>query len=158
MVSSNNIDDCTITAHDVKNDHTIFGPDLAGVRGKTAKHKHDHITIGYIDITRDFLKLHKYVTIVVDVMFVDNIPCLITMSSGIRFITFDHVPTHTAKQISRIIKRIIRLYSRGNMVVQTILMDMYFGKTIYEMMNHTVVNTSDAKEDVGEIDRCIHTG
>ena len=44
LVSSNNIDDCPITVHDVKNDHASFGPDIAEVRGKTVMHKPDHTT------------------------------------------------------------------------------------------------------------------
>ena len=37
------------------------------------------------------------------------------------------------------------------MIVQTILMDMVFDSTKYELMGNKVVNTSDAKEYVAEI-------
>ena len=39
------------------------------MRIKTARHEPDHVAIYYVAIPRDFLKFHKYVTIVADVMF-----------------------------------------------------------------------------------------
>ena len=39
LLSSNNPDCPPITIYDVKNDHVIFGPDLAVTRGKTVRHK-----------------------------------------------------------------------------------------------------------------------
>ena len=130
LVSSNNIDDCPITVHDVKNDHASFGPDIAEVRGKTVMHKPDHTTICYVEIPREFLNLQNYVTLVDDLTFVKNYPFLIAMSCGIRFITVEHVPTSTAKQLSKSLKIIIRLYSCGHMVVKNILMDIEFEKPL----------------------------
>ena len=43
------------------------------------------------------------------------------------------------------------------MIVQTILMDMEFDPTKDELMGNMVVNTSATKENVAEIERCIHT-
>ena len=58
-----------------ENAHTIFGPDIAAVRGKTVRHKPDYFMIDYIDIPMEFLKLHKYLALVVDVIFVKNLIC-----------------------------------------------------------------------------------
>ena len=88
----------------------------------------------YVDIPRDFLKLHKYANLVAGVMFFNIIPFLITISLGIRFITVEHVPTCTAKQLSKIIRIILSLYAHGNMIVKSILMGMEFDKTIDEHM------------------------
>ena len=43
------------------------------------------------------------------------------------------------------------------MVVQTILMDMEFDKTINELTKQTVINIYATKEHVADITRCIHT-
>ena len=101
LVNINNLDDCPITIHCVKNSHAFFCPDLAGVSGKTVSHEPDHFTIDYVFIPKDFLKFHRYVTLVSDVIFVNNIPFLITVSLGIRFITAEHSPTSTAEQLSK---------------------------------------------------------
>ena len=39
------------------------------------------------------------------------------------------------------------------MIVQTILMDMEFDSTLYELMGKTVINTSTTEENVAEIER-----
>ena len=59
-------------------------------------------------------------TLVVDVMIVNNIPILIAMSCSIKFVTVER----TANQLRKNIKRIMELYSRGSIIVQTILMDL----------------------------------
>ena len=154
---SHHLSDCPVSADDITRSHTIFGPDPKGIRGKTTWTPPEHVTTDYVQIPRDFIKLHKYVALVADVMFVNNIPFLITMSRKIKFITVEHIPTRTAKQLSKGLKRVMRLYSRAGMIVQTILMDMEFDKTADHLMDSTVVNTSAAKEHVAEIERCICT-
>ena len=97
LTSSNNFDDCLFKIHDVKNTHAIFGSYLAGERGKTVRHELDHVTIDYIYIPIYSPKLHKHVTIVFDVMFVNNIPFLVKMYCSIKFTTVEHIPTYTDK-------------------------------------------------------------
>ena len=44
--------------------------------------------MNYVDVPKDFLKLHKFVTLVADTMFVDSTPLVIAMSRGIKLVTF----------------------------------------------------------------------
>ena len=125
MVSSN-LTDFPVTISDVNNYHKIFGPILGGIRENTVRHKPEHVMTDYVDIPRDFLVLHRFVSIVTDVIFVNNIPFLITMSCGIKSVTVEYISSHTAKEISKKLKRVIKSYGRGSMIVQTILMDMGF--------------------------------
>ena len=78
-------------------------------------------------------------------MFVNNIPFLITISHRIKFVTVEYLSSCTAKEISKNLKRLMKSYGRGSMIVQTILMDMEFDSTKYELMVKTVVNTYAAK-------------
>ena len=58
----------------------MFGPDLGAVRGKTVRTAPEHVVIEYVAIPRDFLALHWRVTLMADVMFVNNVPFLVTLS------------------------------------------------------------------------------
>ena len=71
----------------------------------------------YIAVPKDFLKLHKFVTLVADVMFVDDAPLLITVSRGIKFVTVENIPNRTDKQLSRSLKHVMRIYSRSIIIV-----------------------------------------
>ena len=57
-----------------------------------------------IAVPKVFLKLHKFVTLVENVMFMNGTQLFITMSNGIKFVTVQHVVTHTAKQVSKYLK------------------------------------------------------
>ena len=157
LVRSQNIDDCPLTIHDVNNNHANLGPDIAGVRGKTVSQKYEKFVTYYVDVPSNFLVLHKYVTLMEDVCFVDNVVFLVTMSRGIKFVTVEFIQARFAKKLSKSLKRVIKLYFRGSMKVQTILMDMEFDKTRDGLMDNVVVNTSIAKEHVANIEQCIRT-
>ena len=73
------IQNWSTTASGVINHHTIFGPNLGGTRGKTVRQNPDRVVMYYIEIPKFFLKLHKFVTLVADLMFLNGAPFLITM-------------------------------------------------------------------------------
>ena len=108
----------------MNNVNPIFGPDITGVMGETGRHKPDTVVMDYVAVPCDFLALHKYVTLVADVCFSKNVASLITMSRGIKILIFGFIRTRIDKQLSKILKRIMKLYTRGYMKFQTILMDM----------------------------------
>ena len=78
MVRHNLLKDCPITLEDVNNAHTIFGPDLAAIRGKTVRHKPDCVVTDYVDIPWTIFDQHKNITIVADVMFINSVPFLVS--------------------------------------------------------------------------------
>ena len=117
----------------------------------------DHVTTDYVAIPRIFLELHKYVTLVADGMFVNNTNFLITISPGIKFMTIEDIPSSKDKQLSKKLKITMNFYSRGRMILQTILMDMELDSTNDELMRKIVDNTSAAKEHVTKIKRYIIT-
>ncbi len=92
MVREKLFTNCPITVLDVDNANQIFRPDLANLRGKTTKVKPDHVRVKYARIPKDFIQLHKYVTLMADIMFVNGLPFLVTSSWGIGLVTIKHLP------------------------------------------------------------------
>ena len=84
-----------ITTYDVNNFHNMFSQNLAGTNGNTVWQNTYRVVMYYIAVPKDFLKLHKFVTLVEDVMFVNGAPFLITMSRRIKFVTVEHITTRT---------------------------------------------------------------
>jgi hypothetical protein len=82
MVHEKLIANCPITVCNDDNANRIFGPDLANLRGKTTRTKPEHVRVNYVKIPQDFVKLHKHVMLVADVMFVNGLPFLVTSSRG----------------------------------------------------------------------------
>ena len=67
-------------------------------------------------------------TLSADVMFVNGIPFLTTLSRKIQLRTAEFLPSRTASQLSKSLKKVMRLYYRGGFNVRVILMDMEFVK------------------------------
>jgi hypothetical protein len=92
MVRANVIASCNVTESAVKNAHIIFGPNLAGVRGRTVRVAPESVRVEHIQIPRVILDRHRIVTLTVDCMFVNGIPFLVSASRGINLITAEHTP------------------------------------------------------------------
>ena len=107
------ITNCLVTVQDVENANRIFGPDLANLRGKTIRTKLEHVCIEYVQIPLDFVELHKYMTLVADVMFVNGLPFMVTSSRGISLVTIKYLKSRTAKRLIDTLERVIRIYSKA---------------------------------------------
>ena len=73
MVCANQIQNCPITSKDMTNEKVIVGLKLAWERGKTVKNTPKRVDSDCLEIPRDFQLLHKSVTFVANVFFVNRI-------------------------------------------------------------------------------------
>jgi hypothetical protein len=156
MVRANIIKNCPITDKAVINAQRIFGPELAGVRGRTIRETPASVTTDYVQIPREILERHRRVVLAVDVMFVNGVPFLVSVARGLNFITVEHTKTRTAKNLAECVRHIIDMYSRGGFQVGTVLMDNEF-ESLRNLIPILSINTTAAKEHVPEIERRIRT-
>ncbi len=112
MVRGGMISNCPTTANAVTNAHQIFGPDLAGVRGRTVRRPPESVTTDYVQIPQVILERHQLVTLAVGVMFVNGVPFLVSMARGLNLVTAEFEPSRTAKQLAAGITRMMDLYTR----------------------------------------------
>ncbi|KAL7480380.1 hypothetical protein ACHAW6_006074, partial [Cyclotella cf. meneghiniana] len=156
MVREKMIEDCPVDHVDLKNAHTIFGPDLASIRGRTVRRKPERVEVRVVAVPRDFLKLHRFITLTADIMFVNGIPFLLTRSRGVQHITVEYLPRRTATIIGNKLTRVLQFYNRGGFVVQTALMDREF-ESVKTTCPQLPINTTAANEHVPEIERTVRT-
>jgi hypothetical protein len=79
---------------------------------------------------------------------------MVTSSRGISLITIQFLPSRTAKSLANSITRVLQIYERAGFIVQTSLMDMEF-KKLKDLIPQLTINTTAAREHVGEIERRI---
>ena len=91
VVESPSFKNCPVTAKDVTNSRAIYGPDLPGLQGRSTRKKAKRVVPEYMCIPRALYERHKYVTLTADVMFVNGIVFLVSLSRGIRMYTCEHV-------------------------------------------------------------------
>ena len=85
MVSGKSLDNCSIVASDVTDARTMFGPNRPGLRGETVRQRPERVVPEYLGIPRDFYRLHHFVTLKADVMFVNGLAFFTTLGRDIRF-------------------------------------------------------------------------
>ncbi len=107
------ISNCPMTVNAVTNAHQIFGPDLAGVRGRMVRRPLESVTTNYVQIPRAVLEQHQLVTLAIDVMFVNEVPFLVIMARGLNLVTAEFMPSRTAKQLAASITWMMDLYAPG---------------------------------------------
>ena len=93
MVSDNIPKNMPIGLNNIADALAIYGPPIYRLKGaKTREKTHPRVGEGgKPEITQDFYRLNKFVTLTADVMFVSGIPFLVTFSRRIKMITAKYV-------------------------------------------------------------------
>ena len=81
--------DCPVTRDDLHAADDIFGPALGGLKGKTVRQPNPHVSTSINGVPPYIMSKHKSVTIAIDIMFVNKIPFLVTISHGMKFGTVE---------------------------------------------------------------------
>ena len=81
------IENFPVPPTDITNARVIYGPYLEGVQGKTVRKKPIMAETKKFQSPNDFNQLHRFVTLTEDVMFVNGVEFLTTLSRNIRMIT-----------------------------------------------------------------------
>jgi hypothetical protein len=128
MVHSGIIANCPMSPTAMLNANCIFGPDLAGVRGQMVKRPPESVTTSHVQIPRALLEWHQRVMLAVDVMFVNRVPFLVSVSRGLNLVKAEYTPSRMVKQLAAAagITRVMELSLRGGFHVGTVLMDNEF--------------------------------
>jgi hypothetical protein len=113
------------------------------------------MTTNHVEIPRAILEQHQWVTLAVNVMFVNGVPFLDSVSRGINLVPAEHTPSCTTTQLAAgRIRCIMDLYSSGGFQVGTVLMENKF-EQLRVLILFLIVNTTAAKEHVPEVERQI---
>ena len=98
-----------------------MGPDLAGLQGRSTREKPTRVVPVYMGIPKGIYERYKYIVLTADVMFVNGIVFLVSLSRGIGLYTTENVPNRKANQLSGSLNKIVNLYARGGFCVRTLL-------------------------------------
>ena len=77
---------CDVTRQDILNAEDIFGPDLGSLKGKTVRTASAQVRAGgLVPIPITIMAQYRRVVLCMDVMKVNKLPFLVTMSRAIKF-------------------------------------------------------------------------
>ena len=145
----NLLKDCPVTNDNIKNAHTLYGLNLATIRGKTVWRKPTRVVIDYVNIPRVLVDVNQRVTLAANVMFNNLVSFLVSVLCNIYLITIEHAPHCTTTKLGSLIQRLC-VYARAGFTVQTILMDNEFEK-LRDHVPMLALNIPAAGDHIGEV-------
>ena len=96
----------------------------------------------------DLLKLHKEVLLTLDILFVNNIPFLLTLSRKICFTALNHLANRMVPQIFTAFKEIYQYYMHRGFRITTVHSDGEFAPLqalVVALPGGTMINQENAR-------------
>lgn len=110
-IMTNAIRNCLLTAKDINAAENIFRPSLAGLKGKTVRKPRETVPDAPLYLPADVHAMYRDVTLCVDIMYVDRIPFLVTISRDLKFGTVEALSSCSNQQL--LVLQVLRVYRRG---------------------------------------------
>ena len=119
MVSSNMIVNCPVTPNYIKNANNIFGPDVPSMKGKSVRRRTEDLFSNYVNITKEILSMNADLEVSGNVIFINKMSLLVSVSKRLKFATIEYIPNRLEKDLDRSVNKIIDVYK--NEAYQSIL-------------------------------------
>ena len=158
IIQNNLLLNARITVEDINHAEHIFGKDLGSIVGKTTRAKPQHVVTDQVLIPPDIMIFHRNVILSADIMYIDRVPFLLTISRDIQFTTVERLVDKRTTSLEKGLLKVCGLYKRRGFVVKTCLADLEFESTRGILTkNQVILNTCAPSEHVPEIERRIRT-
>ena len=158
IVGESELRNCPLNTTDVRAAEDVFGPNLGSLKGKTVSKPVPALNYQVVDLPPEIRMRYKDVTLAIDIMFVNKLAFLVTISHNIKFGTVEYIPTRTQDQILAAILRVVKLYGTREYKVNVIHADLEFEVLRPELSNkHILLNVASEGEHVPEVERYIRT-
>ena len=115
-----------VRVEDVDIMEKIYGKDLASLKGKTTRSKHVKETARIVPIPAVLLEENKDVLLYADIMYVNGLTFLTTISEKIQFRTANYLPNRKKATIFEAIDHVFRLYSAAGFHISHLRVDPEF--------------------------------
>ena len=92
MESSNMIVNCAVTPQYIKNADKIFSLDVPSMKGKSVRRRPEALVSDYVEIPKDILSMNMGLEVSVNVMFINKLDFLVSVSKRLKFTTIEYIP------------------------------------------------------------------
>jgi hypothetical protein len=103
IVEKNSLKYCPVLREDVL---AIFGPNVGSLKGKTVRQNGEQVRPEYEDIPKHIMERHQDVTTCIDLMCINKMPFLATISRHIKFGTIEAAKSRHHKVLLPAIKKL----------------------------------------------------
>jgi hypothetical protein len=134
----------------------IFGPNVGSLKGKTTQSTPEHVRSDRADIPMQIMSRYREVTLACDIMYVNRIPFIMSISRCIKFGNADMLKSKSAVQLLASIKLVTQTYAPRGFLVTRMMVDGQFEPLRGELVGLGIaVKCVSRDEHVPEIERRI---
>ena len=127
VVQSNALANCPVTVEDIKIAEDIYGPSVFAIKGKSVRVPPHRSVSNTIEIPRELIAQHRGVQLCADIVFIEELPFLITLSKNIRFGTITYVhDLEATKTLWNELKKVWVIYAKAGFRIKQFSADQQF--------------------------------
>ena len=127
MAKHNIILNCPIDYRDINIANKIKGPNKAALQGKRTAHQSKPVNIqNQVEVPDEVLQYYQDVVLAADILFVNQIPFLTTISRALHYTTVCALPDMKLNTIEIRLKQVIKQYEHRSCNVTELLVDRQF--------------------------------
>ena len=115
MVCDNMLENISILVTDIKDAHTISGPNVGFLRGKIVR-KTETVMSDYVEIPEQIKYRMKTIELSVNVMFINKIPFMVLFGKNMKFTTIKNVVDRKAAILLKALRSIKSVYTNKNIL------------------------------------------
>ena len=159
LANGNRILNCDVTGQDIVNAEDIFGPEIGSLKGKTVRMASDMVRYGgLVPIPASIMAHYRKIILCVDVMKVNKMPFLVSISRAIKFGTVAWLKNAKADTIMKHIKDIHKIYVKRGYILEIVKVDGQFEPLRGELAELGItLNKCSREEHVPVTERRIRT-
>jgi hypothetical protein len=145
-----------VTRQDISAADHILGKKISALKGKTAYRQGTPISRRTNGVPHGIQLCFQRAMLAIDIMFVNKIPFLVTISKGLRFGMSEVLKNRHVHTIAKVIENVLWLYRHRGFRVTECKADMEF-EPVQNSFLGTTFNLCAQDEHVPEIERYIRT-
>ena len=124
------------------------------MKGKSARRCPEAVVSDYVDIPKDIMRMDTGLEVSVDIMFVNKLDFLISVSRRLKFTTIEYISNSPEKELARPVNKIIDVYKQRGFLIHNMYMDPDLN-CLDKLIVGMDINTTAARDHVPEIERQI---
>ena len=96
MVRDNLVNNCPVSVTSIKIADDVFGPDVASLQGKMTRKRPTRVDTELVEVPPEIFDRNRNVVVVADLMFVNGLAFLVSVSRGLTLVTVSYLSTRGA--------------------------------------------------------------
>jgi hypothetical protein len=157
IVQTDQIKNCPVTLEDIRVSERIFGQDMYAIKGKSTRSKPKVVINDYGEVPKELIDAQKNVTLCVDIMFLDEVAFLVTVSKYIKYITLRFLEDQKSGTIMKALQHVFTTYKAAGFAIKEVHCDRGFVtlESDIEREFDAKVNLTAAQEHQPDIERTL---